>query len=78
MGPTNRNLLNHGGGKGDKDRTENVEAFKKNHDLINWFDDTPLPSGDKILDNANGRFLKRYGAAKGPEPVVGLSKIIIR
>jgi hypothetical protein len=34
--------LNHGCGKGDADRTDNVEAFRANYDEIDWHR-TPEP-----------------------------------
>lgn len=72
MGPKNRDILNHGIGKGDVDRTANIGAFKKNYAGINWFDGTPLPPGDEVLVNSNHpkRFFKRYGAAINQHPPI--------
>ncbi len=57
-------ILNHGSGKGDKDRTVNTTAFKENFGSINW---SPSPfarepeSPTEIIVNEKGRFVKRYG-----------------
>jgi hypothetical protein len=77
MGQTNRGLLNHGAGKGDADRTENVEAFKKNYEGIDFTKELPTDTTSEVLVNTPKRFIKRYGAAKEPEPIVGLPKIVI-
>lgn len=35
-GLTNRNVVNHQNGKGDKSRVTNVQAYRDNFDEINW------------------------------------------
>lgn len=71
-------LVDHGAGKGDADRTQNVRAFNQNFEGINWTRKGPAADSGKpesasevVLDEP-GRFVKRYGPkaieqqSKGP------------
>ena len=58
-GPTNRNLFNHGTGKGDKDRTTNVIAYNENLSEVK-FSGVPA-SQDPEFENMGGKSVKRYG-----------------
>lgn len=39
-GLTNRSVINHQNGKGDKSRVTNVQAYRDNFDLIRWSGDS--------------------------------------
>ena len=51
-GPTDRNLLNHGAGKGDKTRVQDAERYGRNFDEIVFPQEaevTFFPEGQKLV-----------------------------
>lgn len=58
-GPPNRNILNHGAGKGDKCRSKIDDNYRANFDAI-LFPHT----GDEGFVRREGRLTKRYGIAE--------------
>jgi hypothetical protein len=77
MGPANRNILNHGTGKGDKNRTRNIKAFTENFAGIDFGMEFPSDVDCEVLVNTKGRYVKRYGAAAYNKDGPALPKIIV-
>lgn len=78
MGPANRNILNHGTGKGDKNRTRNIKAYSENFAGIDFaksgMDKTVV---SEVLVSTGRIFVKRYGAAAYNKDGPALPKIIV-
>ena len=61
----NRSILNHGTGKGDKDRTTNPAAFNANLEGIK-FSGVPATEDLTFRKTGQGRAVKSYGSAHSP------------
>ena len=56
----NRSLLNHGPGKGDKDRTSDTATFNANLEAIK-FSGVPASEDHTFRKTGQGRAVKTYG-----------------
>jgi hypothetical protein len=59
-GPTNRNLLNHGNGKGSADRTTDRQAYLRNLGDVNF------PNSEEGFVRKGPKRVKLYGASSPP------------
>lgn len=74
-GPTNRSLLNHGPGKGDKSRVEDAVAYEENLSQVH-FSGVPA-SQDPSFEKRGTKSVKVYGQRAVVPDVKLTSKPII-
>jgi hypothetical protein len=64
MGGMNRNIFNHGAGKGSKPRHKQNDSFRANFDAIQF------PHSEEGFENRAGKKTKRYGTLRNPVKLV--------